>query len=252
MWAASLWPDLAKCIQTGVVPPGYGSNSNDTDGDGVEGSADKCPNDVGPASNDGCPISDQDSDGVLGPDDDCADDPGPAWNKGCPILGASAPSKGSVKKERKWFKRGQRGCTRSALSKLAKGKPPSFRDNGGDQVANLKRCYAEGFKSIPDNWPIITFWSNAKKWKPGFDIFPPNPRPASAPPVGECFAKVRKGFNAYALPYAKADGSIYGLPLFFVLTDAVTGTNIENYRLQVGVFYPDPDKGSLAKCKRAY
>ncbi|MFT5222353.1 MAG: hypothetical protein ACI867_000652 [Glaciecola sp.] len=58
----------------------------DTDGDGVLDTNDQCPNEAGPASNNGCPLAgpDTDGDGVLDADDECVDVAGPASNKGCP------------------------------------------------------------------------------------------------------------------------------------------------------------------------
>jgi len=45
---------------------------------------DKCPNEAGPAENDGCPWPDRDGDGVLDKDDQCPDVPGTVANNGCP------------------------------------------------------------------------------------------------------------------------------------------------------------------------
>jgi OOP family OmpA-OmpF porin len=55
----------------------------DSDHDGLADSADKCPNDAGPAP-DGCP-ADTDGDGVLDRDDYCPREAGPA-PKGCPVV----------------------------------------------------------------------------------------------------------------------------------------------------------------------
>lgn len=61
----------------------------DTDGDGVTNSADQCPLEVGPASNNGCPEeepppTDSDGDGVVDSEDACPSEAGPASNAGCP------------------------------------------------------------------------------------------------------------------------------------------------------------------------
>lgn len=61
----------------------------DTDNDGVSDSADGCPAQPGPASNNGCPVPlppDTDSDGVPDTQDPCPTVPGPTSNNGCPIL----------------------------------------------------------------------------------------------------------------------------------------------------------------------
>lgn len=56
----------------------------DTDGDGLTDNVDKCPTVPGPKENHGCPWGDQDKDGVKDNVDDCPTVPGPVENKGCP------------------------------------------------------------------------------------------------------------------------------------------------------------------------
>src|SRR5690554_4521086 len=66
----------------------------DSDGDGVPDHEDacpdhldECPNEAGPASNNGCPVpppADRDGDGVPDDVDECPDVAGPASNNGCP------------------------------------------------------------------------------------------------------------------------------------------------------------------------
>ncbi|GAB4288222.1 MAG: hypothetical protein Kow0090_00380 [Myxococcota bacterium] len=64
----------------------------DADGDGVIDEKDKCPDEIGPPSNDGCPItkkktveiSDRDGDGVPDNEDLCPNEGGSAALKGCP------------------------------------------------------------------------------------------------------------------------------------------------------------------------
>ena len=58
----------------------------DTDGDGVPDKDDDCPTEPGPAANRGCPWPDRDKDGVPDREDQCPDVPGPKWNKGCPFV----------------------------------------------------------------------------------------------------------------------------------------------------------------------
>lgn len=59
----------------------------DRDEDGVPDDEDACPDDPGPADNEGCPLppADRDGDGVPDDEDTCPDDPGPADNEGCPL-----------------------------------------------------------------------------------------------------------------------------------------------------------------------
>lgn len=64
----------------------------DRDGDGVPDDEDECPDEPGPAENNGCPVEeeeeplpDRDGDGVPDVDDECPDEPGPAENNGCPL-----------------------------------------------------------------------------------------------------------------------------------------------------------------------
>jgi outer membrane protein OmpA-like peptidoglycan-associated protein len=57
----------------------------DPDGDGLIGSADRCPNEPGPPENLGCPDKDTDGDGVVDREDECPDIPaGPNGRRGCP------------------------------------------------------------------------------------------------------------------------------------------------------------------------
>jgi OmpA-OmpF porin, OOP family len=59
--------------------------SEDPDGDGLIGDADRCPNAAGPPENLGCPDSDTDGDGVVDRLDECPDIPaGPHGKNGCP------------------------------------------------------------------------------------------------------------------------------------------------------------------------
>lgn len=55
----------------------------DSDNDGVLDKNDECPNEFGPADNNGCPYPDRDGDGVIDAEDQCPDLPGKLAN-GCP------------------------------------------------------------------------------------------------------------------------------------------------------------------------
>src|SRR6218665_1358906 len=56
----------------------------DSDKDGVPDKNDQCPDQPGPAENDGCPYTDRDKDGIPDKDDKCPDVPGLARYNGCP------------------------------------------------------------------------------------------------------------------------------------------------------------------------
>jgi outer membrane protein OmpA-like peptidoglycan-associated protein len=56
----------------------------DTDGDGIEDADDRCPQEPGPADNQGCPWKDSDGDGLTDDQDRCPQEPGPVDNQGCP------------------------------------------------------------------------------------------------------------------------------------------------------------------------
>ena len=60
------------------------------DGDGVADGDDKCPNQAGPAANNGCPWKDSDGDGVLDKDDKCPNEAGTVANNGCPEISQAA------------------------------------------------------------------------------------------------------------------------------------------------------------------
>ena len=66
----------------------YSTRTIDSDGDGIDDSADDCPEKAGPVANRGCPGSgvdrDRDRDGVVDRLDKCPDQAGPPENGGCP------------------------------------------------------------------------------------------------------------------------------------------------------------------------
>ncbi|GAB5524187.1 MAG: hypothetical protein Roseis2KO_20590 [Roseivirga sp.] len=55
----------------------------DSDNDGIVDAKDECPDEFGPADNNGCPYPDRDGDGVIDAEDQCPDLPGTLAN-GCP------------------------------------------------------------------------------------------------------------------------------------------------------------------------
>lgn len=69
-----------------VFQIGGESQPKDSDGDGVPNKEDICPDEFGPASNNGCPLPpDADGDGVVDAEDKCPNEVGPASNGGCPL-----------------------------------------------------------------------------------------------------------------------------------------------------------------------
>ena len=87
-------------LSFGIVAQ-VGAQVADRDGDGVPDTADRCPSDAGPASNNGCPVNnadddddstsrpddvpdDSDGDGTADPLDSCPERPGDGANGGCP------------------------------------------------------------------------------------------------------------------------------------------------------------------------
>lgn len=56
---------------------------SDEDNDSLLFYLDKCPNEIGPIENHGCPWPDTDKDGVLDKDDACPQIAGPPENNGC-------------------------------------------------------------------------------------------------------------------------------------------------------------------------
>jgi OOP family OmpA-OmpF porin len=56
----------------------------DTDEDGLDDSADKCPTEAGPVDRQGCPTADADNDTVMDDQDSCPKDAGIPELKGCP------------------------------------------------------------------------------------------------------------------------------------------------------------------------
>lgn len=82
------------CDDDGTTPP------VDSDNDGVIDTEDQCPNEAGPASNNGCPVEDNDSDndGVVDSVDQCPDTPeGTEVNEeGCPVEEGDSDNDGVV------------------------------------------------------------------------------------------------------------------------------------------------------------
>jgi outer membrane protein OmpA-like peptidoglycan-associated protein len=57
----------------------------DSDGDGISDPNDKCPDQIGTAKYNGCPIPDTDGDGINDEEDKCINEKGTAKYNGCPI-----------------------------------------------------------------------------------------------------------------------------------------------------------------------
>jgi outer membrane protein OmpA-like peptidoglycan-associated protein len=72
-----------------VGPPGEAAPPKppaprNSDGDGLDDAADRCPAEAGLAARQGCPDGDSDGDGIADSTDACPTKAGPAENKGCP------------------------------------------------------------------------------------------------------------------------------------------------------------------------
>jgi len=72
-------------VYAGLKLPIYQGRPKDTDGDGIDDKQDKCPTEVGPVENGGCPWSDVDKDGVNDALDACPNTAGAIDNRGCPL-----------------------------------------------------------------------------------------------------------------------------------------------------------------------
>ena len=109
-----LWTVLLVFL---LFAPSVAAQTRDSDGDGVIDRQDRCVDEPGPASNDGCPLpqppddegdeatsvpppqpppGDRDGDGTPDDQDECPDEGGPAQNNGCqpeptPELSATGP-----------------------------------------------------------------------------------------------------------------------------------------------------------------
>lgn len=80
---------LAALISTSFGLTGM-AQAQDTDGDGLPDTVDRCPQEPGPRENGGCPLRDgappdRDGDGVLDFVDGCPDQAGTGFTNGCPV-----------------------------------------------------------------------------------------------------------------------------------------------------------------------
>lgn len=219
---------------------------SDRDLDGVTDPNDECPDIPGVKSNNGCPVLDpptppkRDDDKVPDAKDECDTKDGPAWHDGCPVKVPRSLARKPQLRARK-----SALCTLAKLRAEARGRGPAFK-GGGAQVARLKRCYARGVNGVADGWPLLTFWSSAK-FKPRFEVYPPELRPQNAPPITRVALKARKGFNVYAVKKEKSDRAVF-LPVFSILTAESTPTNTGG-RLQVGVIFPAKGSSGYKRIK---
>jgi outer membrane protein OmpA-like peptidoglycan-associated protein len=77
--------DADKCPNQYGVAKYDGCPVPDTDGDGINDEMDKCPNQAGTAKYNGCPIPDTDGDGINDEEDKCPNQAGTADRSGCPV-----------------------------------------------------------------------------------------------------------------------------------------------------------------------
>ena len=181
-----------------------------------------------------------DGDKVPPAKDKCDDEKGPVWTDGCEPAVPRAPKR---KAELKARTRASTRCSLRSLRADSKNRAPGMEP--GARVARLRRCYAKGVPGVPDGWPLISFWSNAR-FKPGFEVFPPELRPQNAPPITKVRLRAKRGFNVYAVKKEKTDAAVF-LPVFSILTGEGTPTNTGG-RLQVGVIFPG--KGRIGAYRR--
>lgn len=71
-------------VYAGLKVPFFEKTVKDKDEDGIVDKDDDCPEEFGPAENNGCPWGDKDEDGILDNEDECPEEAGPVENKGCP------------------------------------------------------------------------------------------------------------------------------------------------------------------------
>ncbi len=122
----------------------------DADGDGVIDSEDDCPNEAGPASNNGCPVEepDADGDGVIDSEDDCPNEVGPASNNGCPVEEPDADGDGVIDSED--------DCPNEAGPASNNGCPVEEPDADGDGVIDSEDdCPNEAGPASNNGCPII-------------------------------------------------------------------------------------------------
>jgi hypothetical protein len=73
-------------IQAGLKLKLFGKKvPGDSDGDGISDLNDKCPDQIGTAKYNGCPIPDTDGDGINDEEDKCINEKGTLKYNGCPI-----------------------------------------------------------------------------------------------------------------------------------------------------------------------
>ncbi len=120
----------------------------DTDGDGLydpgqglrKSEEDNCPNEPGPASNQGCPLVDTDGDGLWDPgqgapadeEDKCPEEAGPKSTQGCPLIDTDGdgfwdPGQGAAAEE-------EDACPEEAGPKETQGCP--IKDTDGDGIVD--------------------------------------------------------------------------------------------------------------------
>ncbi|MBU3027778.1 OmpA family protein [Zobellia galactanivorans] len=76
----------AADVYAGLKIPIYQGKPKDRDGDGILNRKDDCPDEFGPAENNGCPWPDTDGDEVVDKDDKCPEEAGEVMNDGCPLV----------------------------------------------------------------------------------------------------------------------------------------------------------------------
>ena len=121
--------------------------ARDDDGDGVSNDQDKCPNEAGPATSQGCPVRDTDGDGIVDSADRCPREAGPAENQGCAdvVKGKDSDGDGIADSADK--------CPRDAGSADNGGCPTKDRDGDGVLDA-MDKCPREAGPAARQGCPV--------------------------------------------------------------------------------------------------
>lgn len=82
---------------------------------------------------------------------------------------------------------------------------------------------------------MISLWSS-ERFRPAFEVYPPELRPQNAPPITRVSLNATEGFNVFAVQKEVSEGPVF-LPVLSILTAESTPTNT-GARLQVGVIFP--------------
>ena len=212
----------------------------DSDGDGLADGQDNCPNEAGPAGNNGCPLVlviapqqplDTDGDGLPDSDDQCPTVAGPRENRGCPVettpTGPTdlAPNP-AVDTDGDGVPDSNDGCPTQAGPAHLSGCPDTTQDSDGDSIPDpVDNC--PNVAGVPEN--------------NGCPPFTPPALPTDAcyvTPNGDFRVIVREqpdlnaamlGFLLPGVIYEAQGYVMVGTELWFVMTSYENSANITGY-----------------------